>query len=551
MKRTAIDFSDDRLIGLASALIDEHNYIGALKILNKNAALNFNDADSYRLYAEIFDDIGLSERSINNWFRCLDNSPDELSEVYEGLAVGFMSLDNDEVAAYYYNKLLAETEEMSPETRSEIVQRFFGKTPDPLKFAYPPNLADYSAQMERGVQYMREREYDKAVEQFEEVAEGNPRYFMARNYIAMCRIIDSKSEEAEAECLAILAKKPDDVQALTTLSAVKSEQKLTEESVALARRLLALNVSDPDDIYKIATVCCENKMHTEAYNLFCKLEGEMKYDSSVLFFKAVSAYNSGNMTECYDAFDSLLTIEPDAVVARYYYLRARENERLGRSETFGYFYRLPQELREEALDTLAHYCRLSKRAALKSAKDGAVLDCIKWAFDELESSEDNQLHYVAAMCAVKGGFDDFLRELLLNAFISDGIKMSVLQELCARNQDNQFGMVVCNIYSCVDIYSLHIGRAKRKNFVTAYAVLVSRFGVLDEDYSARFCGAAERLYTCMSKSSALNLSDDIHALTAAIFSLSGVRESAVPTSDVCAFFDANSAKYKAIMETTV
>ena len=550
MKRTAIDFSDDRLIGLASSLIDEHNYIGALKILNKNAELNYDDADSYRLYAEIFDDIGLAERSINSWFRCLDNEPEDLSEPYEGLAVSYMSLDNDEVAAYYYNKLLAETEDMSPETRRDIVERFFGKSPDPLKFAYPPKLADYSAQMERGVQYMREREYDKAVEQFEEVAEGNPRYFAARNYIAMCRIIDSKSEEAEAECMAILQKKPDDVQALTTLAAVKSEQQLFEESAALARRLLALNVTDQDDIYKIATVCCENKMHAEAYEMFCKLEGDMRYDTTVLYFKAISAYNCGNFRASYDAFDTLLTIEPDAVVARYYYMLARENERLGKTETFSYFYGLPQNLREEALDTLAHFCRLSKRAALKNAKDGFVLDCIKWAFDELESSEDNQLHYVAALCAVKGGYDDFLRDLLLNAFISDGIKMTVLQELCARNQDNQFGIVVCNIYSCVDIYALRLGRSKRKNFIMAYAVLVSRFGVLDEDYSARFCGAAERLYSALAKASALALSDDLHALTAAMFSLSSVRESAVPSEDVCSFFDADKATYQAIMEKT-
>ena len=543
-----MDYSDDRLLGLSASLIDEHNYIGALKILNKNAEINYNDADSYRLYAEIFDDIGLPERSINSWFRCLDNEPEDVSEPFEGLAVGYMSLDNDNVAAYYYNKLLAETEDMSHETRREIVDRFFRKKNDPLKMAYPTNIADYSDQIERGLKLMNEREYDKAVEQFEEVAEDNPRYFAARNYIAMCRIIDSKCEEAEAECLAILQKKPDDVQALSTLAAVKSEQHLAEEGAALARKLLSLNVTEPDDIYKIATVCCENNMHAEAYDMFCKLEGELKYDTTVLYFKAISAYNCGNFSASYDAFDTLLTIEPNAVVARYYYNLARENERNGIEETLGYFYRLPQEMREESLVSLTRVCQLSSRASAKAAKEDSLLNCIKWVFDELESYDDNHLQFVAVICAVRGRHDDYLRELLLDAFIADGVKMTALQELCLRNQDNQFGIVLCNIYNCVDIYELHIGRTKRKNFVMAYALLVSRFGVLDEDYSARFCGAAERLYEALAKKSSLALSDDSRALVSAMFALSAIKEAAITPNDICSFFDADRAKFDAIME---
>ena len=75
----------------------------------------------------------------------------------------------------------------------------------------------------------------------------------------------------------------------------------------------------------------------------------------------------------------------------------------------------------------------------------------------------------------------------------------MLHDICERNEDNQFGVVICNIYKCVDIYALNIGRSKRKYFLSAYSVLVSRFGILDEDYSGRFCGAAERLYKNMAK----------------------------------------------------
>lgn len=548
-KTEAIDFSDDRLLTLAASRLDNHNLIGALKLLNKNAELNFDDDRSFMLYAEVFDDMELYEKSVNKWFRYMDEAPEgDLADAYEGLAVNYMNLDNEHFAAYYYNKLLVETDDLSPESRREIIDSFLRKQENPLKFAWPPKIADYSAEMSRGVELMRAQQYDKAIEEFDKVAEGNPRYFSARNYIAMCRIISDKCDEAEAECRAILEKKPDDVQALTTLAAVKTEQKKAEEGRELAYRLVKLGATDPDDMYKIATVCCENKLHAEAFALFNKLEGEFSYDTTVLYFKAISAYNSGNYDACFEAFDKILAINPDAVVARFYMLRARENVRSGKKEEFGYFYRLPQDVRESSLEFISSFYRLPKRSAMKLAKEVNILECIKWCFDELENTEDNQLHLVAALCAVKAGFDDYVRGLLLDAFLSDSLKISILHDICSRNEDNQFGVVICNIYKCVDIYALHIGRAKRKNFLSAYSVLVSRFGILDESYSAKFCGAAERLYKNLAKKGMLASSGNLKALAAAIFTVSGIRESDVPADNVCSFFDADKAAYDEIME---
>ena len=52
----------------------------------------------------------------------------DFAEAYEGLAVGFMSLGQDNFAAYYYNKLLMETDkELSPQNRKEIIDAFLLK----------------------------------------------------------------------------------------------------------------------------------------------------------------------------------------------------------------------------------------------------------------------------------------------------------------------------------------------------------------------------------------------------------------------------------------
>ncbi len=349
-----IDLGYDRLIAIASDLTEEHNFIGALKMLNKNAVTNGNDCDSLMLYAEIYDDMGLHEKSVNAWFRFMDFVEGEIfPDCLEGLAVGFMNLGNEHYSAFYYNKLLKESGELDRHTREEILRDFIGNEKEPLKFVYPPEIADCTEIMEEGIAHMRAGEFDLAAEEFLKVDERNEKFAAARNYVAMCRIIADRTDEAEQECLNVLKHKPDDVQTLTTLAAVKTEQGEIEEAVKIARKLLALNPDDPDEIYKIATVCCENKMHAEAYSLLCNLSERITGDMMLMYFKAVSAFNCGKRESSLETFDDLVTVYPEAVTARYHYDRARRIIEEGSSEELSYFYRLPKQEREDNLKIIA------------------------------------------------------------------------------------------------------------------------------------------------------------------------------------------------------
>lgn len=543
-----IDLTSDRLIAIAADMVESHNLIGALKMLNKNAELHYNDEDSYMLYAEIFDDAGLYEKCVNGWFKYIDSVEfGDFNEAYEGLAVAYMNLGNEHFSAYYYNKLLLDTDELDAEARNEIISSFLSRDKNPLKFVYPPKIADYSDVIANGIENMKLGEYDKAVDEFMKVDEENEAYRSARNYIAMCRIICDKCEEAEAECLALLEKYPDNVQAMTTLAAVKTEQKKSEESRALAEKLLSLNVTATDDVYKIATVCCENKMHKEAYALFCKLEDELSYDCSVLYFKAVAAYNSGYYEESFTAFDKLLTIYPEAVIARYNYNAARNAYDNNCVEELSYFYRIPQKERESSLQILAAFSKLSRAESKKLFDVLDISDCVLWCFDETEGKSDSELQYLAAQCAVKAGLDGIICDLLLNAFLSDGLKVHILTLLAERNEDNSFGVVICHLYKRIDMRALNIGRSKRKNFVTAYARLTAHFAIISNDYGEKFALACESLYASMESGDRLAAASDSDALTAAIYYKSGVTEANITRKNLSEFFDTTEQKISYIL----
>lgn len=551
-KTSTIDLSADRLIAIAADYIEEHNYIGALKMLNKNAVLNGNDEDSFMLYAEAFDDMGLYEKCINGWFKYIDYAGENanLSEAYEGLAVSYMNLGQENFAAYYYNKLLIETNtELSPENRRDIIKSFVRDEKKGLKFAWPPRLADFSEEIDEGIRCMRANDYDGAVKHFEAVDKGNDKYYAARNYIVMCDIINDKLDLAEEECNAILNDRPSDVQALTSLAAIRSQQNQREESVEIAKKLLSLDLTSTEDIYKTATVCCENHMHEEAYKLFSILEEkeELQYDCSLLFFKAIAAYNSGRTDESLETFDKLLTIYNNAIAANYWKFEVLYLKKRKKQKELEYFYRLPSEDREMNVAFLSAFNQMTDKQAAKLITDPSTEDCIRWCFDEGDASSSYELHLLGALSAVKAKLDDMVRDILLDAFLEDGVKMEALSALVQDNTEGDYGVVICNILRNIKLIKLEVGKLKRKNFMRAYAYTFSRFAMLSEEYGAKFNVAATKIYRKLEEENRLDIVKSIPALAAAILIAADVKESSLDDAMLSSFFGVTRQKVNAIL----
>ncbi|MGN1372761.1 MAG: hypothetical protein ACI4VK_01785 [Candidatus Coproplasma sp.] len=545
MKKTAvIDFSADRLISIAADSVENHEYIKALKMLNKNAVLNGNDEDSYLLYAEIFDDMGLSEKSINNWFKYLDYAGDgaDFAEAYEGLAVGFMAIGQDNNAAYYYNKLLMETEsELTPENRQEIINAFLLNEKPSLRFAWPAKLADFTEELSKGIDLMRANDFEGAIAEFSKVSEGNDKYFVARNYIAMCKIIADRDDEAEQECLHILSLDKDNVHALTTLSAVKTQQHKWDEAKDLALRLLKLNVTDSDDMYKIATVCCENRLHAEAYDLFCRMDDRFAYDCSFLFFKAIAAYNSDKVEKSIQIFDTLLTIYPNAVTADYwYYVVLQESKKpFENRQELEYFYRLPRSECEANIALLTAFTRLSDTNAKKLQKEADISAAIHWCMDDGEPAAAEELKLIGAFAALKGGMDDTVRDILLDAFMNDAVKLELLSGLVQRNKGGTYGIVLCNTYRCITLVPVTLGRLKRKIFLHAYGLAFSRFAPFDVQNPVLLAASVEELYAKLEGEGLLSECTSVQTLAAGIVICSDIDYKDLGAKQVCSIFNAN------------
>ncbi len=556
-KTKKIDLSRRRIAHLADEYYNEGDFLSALRFAHRELKEYGGDADVYARLCDIYEGMGLQGSSVNYWFRYLDVAePQDLPDIYEGLAANFLSMGNERQAAYYYDKLVDADESLPEETKMDIVEAFAQDKRSKFRFLYPPKLADYSSEISLGSRALKVGDCKRAIAELDKVEKGAKEYNAAREMQAVAYLLDGNVEAAERTCLEVLADAPDELRVLATLAAVYLEQGRREDSLDLAKRLAKLEVEDSDDCYKIATVCCENGLHEEAYQRFIALDKKSPYDGRTLYFKGVSAYNSGRLEESIAAFEQLVTVYPDAEVAKYYLNLLREyKDAKARGEgveapTLTYFYHLPQEEREERCRALIHIgaCPVDEAQlfGLIALHDGYFA----WCFDEMDGG-DRDLQYLGLVTAVHVRADEFLQDALLDFEVADVLKVETLRLLLNRNEDMEVGLVLCNIYKRAYLYRISIGRKRRKKFLEGYARVASKFVAVDKSYSWAIKESAEKLYRTLEKKQGLDLVDNPDDVACAIYLLSGLKDLGKERKWIAEIFDANLDKVNVLISYTI
>ncbi len=551
-KSKKIDLSRKNISALADKFYNEGKFLSALRFAHREYENYGGDGEVFVRLCDIYEAMELRGSALKWWFQYLDTAKEEdMPEIYEGLAVNFLHIGNDSISAYYYNRLIDVDDTLPEEVKTDILDAFATTKKSKLRFVYPPWLADYSKEVETGSKFLKAGECERAVEEFSKVGKGSKEYARAKEMQAVALLLSGKADEAEAACLELLEEYPLDTRVLATLAATYLEQGRGEESKAIAMQLSARKTEDADELYKIATVCCENGLHAEAYQRFRLLDKKAPYDGRTLYFKAVSAYKSGDMDEAERTLSELCTVYPDAEVAKYY-LKAIQAYKEGEGDKpeLIYFYHLPQEEREKRCRSLIQVGKSPKDEAqifgLLLLHDGYF----RWCFDEMDGG-DHDLQYLGLVTAAHVRADEFIREILLDYEVIDVLKIETLRMLLERNEELELGIVLCNIYKRIFLPRISIGRKRRKKFVEAYAKLASKFIVVKEQYGEKIVKATEALYNALAQYDSLDLVDNTDDCACAIFLLTGIKELGNNPEMIAAAFDANAERVKVLLSAAV
>ncbi|MBQ8294802.1 MAG: tetratricopeptide repeat protein [Clostridia bacterium] len=541
-----IDFSCTKYGEMADKFYNSGDYLSALRFAYKQLQMYGGSAEIYARLADIYEGMSLNGSALKWWFRYLDVAEeDELPDVYEGIAVNFLNLGNESQAAYYYNRLVDADDMLPEETKFDIAQAFSTRKQDNFRFLYPPRLADYSKEVDAGSRALKAGDCNKAIAEFDKVAKGAKDYASAKEMQAVAYLLAGDSNNAERICNELLEEYPESVRAQATLSAVYMEQGDTEKSYEIAKRLAARQQDDVDDLYKVATVCCENELHEEAYQKFCALYKKLPFDGRMLYFKAVSAYKSGHINEAENALDTLCTAYPDAEVAKYY-LKAIRNYKEGvetQKPELIYFYHIPQSEREIRCKELLHISQAPKDEAELFGLIAVHEGYLYWCFDELDGG-DHDLQYLAIVTAAHVRADEFLEDILLDPEVMDVLKVEALRMLLERNEENVFGIVLCNIYKRIVLPRINIGRKARKRFIEGFAKIASKFIAIHDSYGYKIKSATETLYRSLEKNGCWDLIKNADDCACAVYLLSELKELGGNISMIAAAFEADEQRVK-------
>ena len=545
-KTVKIDFGEARLARLADKAYNEGKFIPALRFAYQELNKFGKNGEVFTRLADIYEAMGLHDSAIRCWYGYLDiATDDELPDIYEGLAVNYLNMGKEAQSAFYYNRLIDADATITEEMKMDIAEAFSTDRKKKFRFVYPPELADYSKELEAGSLALKAGNCDRAIEMFSTVVHGAKGYAQAKELQAVALLLKGEAKEGEQVCLELLKEEPQNVRVLATLAAIYMEQGRKEESKEIALSLCQLPCKDSEELYKVATVCCENGLHKQAFDRFCQLETKMSGDGRVLYFKGVSAYLCEDYEQAEKAFCDLCTIYPDAEVGKFYLraLRAREQESL---PTPSYFYCLPQEEREMRCRALLQIGKMAKTEAELLFFVGNYEEYLRWCFDEMDGA-DHDLQYLALATAVHVGADAFLFEIMLNHEVFDPLKVETFRMLLERNEDLDFGVVLCHVYRKIRLFKITLGKKRRKRFLSAYAKIASRFVGLGEGYSKKIKWTTEKLYRSLLENEALDLVDNTDDLCCAIFLSTGFKELGTDKAQIANALDAKIEKVQEIL----
>ncbi len=528
---------DEFLLDSAEKRLQNGDYLGALTMLNRRDSMYGPSADAQALYADVYEGLELWSLAADAWFRFLDTCNEaDFPEGYEGLGVCFMNLGNEMQSAFYYHRALTEGD-ATPEELGLFAETFADEEPR-LRIVHAAGEPDPET-LRGGLALLKAGDLVAARLKFGEVDPSSPDFPSAAGLAAMCTLMLGDEAGAERECEALLEEHPDNVQALTTYCAVLGARGNKDAARAVAGKLATLEATATDDLYRIATALCETGLHREALEKLTILKDREPYDENVLYFHAVAAKNTGDLPAAIDSLERLVTVYPRKAVAQYYLERMREL-RDGDGEDFPmtYYYRLP----EDDYRTVANFLLSASTADEREAKRLSELPRLKEflfiAFDEMEG-RDEKLQMLAVKVAVRLREDGFLRDVLLNADGDEIVKLSILHELTARNEDDSFGTVFLNVYREFFVHRIDIGEKKAEKFLRAFSDVYAKYALIDEGNELKICAAAEDIYRTLEEAEAWDYMDDRPSLAAAIYRESRISGGERELSEIVKLFDAN------------
>lgn len=544
-KVMTIDFSEEGLLESAAERFEDGDFLGALEKLNLLCEWHGGNADVYAMYAEIYEELGQDALCADAWFRFLDTCNEaDFSEGYEGLILAFTNMGDLAHANIYLIKLI----EAGDSANLQSFPFLKGEPGDFLHFAHTEDgKAESEFAFREGIKQLQVGDYTGAREFFSGIDPRSERASTAAGFSALSFLLEGKGENALEECKRLLKLNPDDAQMLAAYCTVLHEMGRDEEAVKTAKQIAALELTSLEDVLRAGTVMCELGLDEEAFHILGRLQELMPNALEVIWFHAVAAFRSGRLEEAISLLETYTQLNPHKEIAKHYLtlMRKRRDDPDVEIE-IGYIYRLSQNIFKECLELLAESLKMSEKEAKAQGEAEDFCTALRLVLED-SAGKNEEAILIAAQAAVKCRCDAVLRDFLLDFRLADSVKEILLRELLLRNEENSFGIVMCDVYKELFLHEIDVGLAYCDEFLFLFAEVYAKYAWTQEDNGEGLVSAAEEIYHSLEDEDEIEYLKEESAIKAVILREARVAPYGTKLDLICDEFGADPKTVRQIL----
>ena len=290
----------------------------ALRYIEKAVGKKPKDSVILFSYAGFLSELGHIDHSSEILLRIINNIDPNYEECYFGLGCNFLQVQKMKKSLYYFERYI----KMAPD--GEFTEEAENMV-EMLKLIREANnnLDDDELERiykieEKGMRFLEKKEYNKALNAFEEVVDKLPNASPAKNNLSLTYYYLGKTEKAIELAQEVIKDEPFSVHANSNLCIYYNKLGRTSFLERQIRVLRKLSVGNEEYAYKIAdTFACLGR-HKDAYAAYKRLLRFDRHNPQYIHYVATAAYNCKKYREALNIWEGLENEEENNYLCGYY-----------------------------------------------------------------------------------------------------------------------------------------------------------------------------------------------------------------------------------------
>ncbi len=443
-KFISFKLSKEEYLELAQQSFEKGDLEKSISNLKEALKLDERFAEASVLLAFVYAELGAHQISNTVLFSALRYKPDYENEsrIFYQLAMNFLEMDEQDVVGYYMNLLNADYEveevESDLETNRNAIDGGF-------RIVYPKGDDYYEMLIEKAYGFLRQHEFDKAIEILREVPENSKCIESANHVTLVCYMMKNDLDRVIFSAQEML-KVSDNLAVKCTLATAYSMEEKTDEALAIIDKILENEYSRVEDILLLLPILVNLNLHVQVVKYTKKVLDKLKLQPNTMIWLSQGLYNIGQKKEAKKVMSRVENIYGDFSPASYFLeLYSTQPELVEYSMVLPYTERMR---RYKIMDSILKLPLPEFENAIKKAD---IKELIKWIFDD-GNSKLISLFLEKSQNVNSEWLDNLFRKILIYPELSFELMTKLLRNLLKKGFFLEVDLVAQDRYKRVSLF---------------------------------------------------------------------------------------------------